>query len=175
MTPAAVTFREVPCSSDTEAVRRIVSSTGFFQPFEVEVAVELVQERLDRGIASEYFFRFAEAGAEVVGYTCFGPIPCTISSVDLYWIAVDGAWQGKGLGMRLMSETEKAISAGVAGARPPFCNSGNGRRVYIETSGKELYGPTQRFYERAGFRLEARLESFYAPGDDKLVYVKTLA
>ena len=177
MNGVAMTFRDRPVPDDVEAVRRIVSSTGFFHPFEVDVAVELVQERLEKGVASEYFVRFAELldTRRVVGYTCFGPIACTASSVDLYWIAVDASWQGKGLGMKLMAETERAVSAGLEGAREPFSGPGQDRRMYIETSGRDLYAPTQRFYERAGFTLGARLESFYAPGDDKLVYVKVLA
>ena len=42
----------------------------------------------------------------------------------------------------------------------------------IETSARELYRPTQRFYERCGYEAEARLKDFYAPGDSKIIYVK---
>ncbi|MGH7286410.1 MAG: hypothetical protein ACREI8_00100, partial [Myxococcota bacterium] len=47
--------------------------------------------------------------------------------------------------------------------------------VYVETSGRRDYEPTRAFYERAGYVAEARLADFYAPGDDKIVYVKALA
>jgi hypothetical protein len=46
--------------------------------------------------------------------------------------------------------------------------------VYVETSGRRDYAPTRAFYERAGYRPEARLADFYAPGDDKWIYVKPL-
>ena len=51
----------------------------------------------------------------------------------------------------------------------------NGRQIYIETSSQPIYQPTQAFYTRAGYVLEATLKDFYAPGDDKLVFVKRLA
>jgi ribosomal protein S18 acetylase RimI-like enzyme len=159
--------------TDPAAVRGIVASTGFFHDFEVDVAVELVQERLSRSLASEYHFLFADLNSHPIGYACFGPIPCTQGSFDLYWIAVHAAHQGSGLGRRLMAEAERAMLAGVPGADgrplPPA------RRVYIETSSLPRYAPTWRFYERCEYTIEARLKDFYAAGDDKLIYAKALS
>lgn len=164
--PAGVRLREELRPGDEEAVRGIIESTRFFSPAEVDVAVELVQERRAKGPPSGYLFLFAEQespGSRVVGYTCFGEIACTVGSYDLYWIAVRGEERGRGLGRWLLGETERRIAAL------------GGRRVYIETSGREQYAPTQEFYLSCGYRLEARLEEFYGPGDAKLVYVKALA
>jgi len=156
--------------TDPAAVHGIIASTGFFHDFEVNLAVKLVQERISRGLASEYHFLFADLESRPIGYACFGPIPCTQGSFDLYWIAVDAAHQGSGLGRRLMDEAERAMLAGVPGADgrllPPA------RRVYIETSSQPRYAPTWRFYERCGYTIEARLKDYYAAGDDKLIYVK---
>jgi hypothetical protein len=49
-----------------------------------------------------------------------------------------------------------------------------GLRVYAETSGRPQYEPTRAVYERLGFFREAHLKDFYAPGDDKVFYVKVL-
>ena len=148
---------------DLGHVRRIVASTGFFNPAEVEVAVELVQERLTRGGASGYHFVFVEDNGQVLGYTCYGPIAGTAASYDFYWIAVDDSARRRGLGRLLAAETERLI--GQAG----------GCRVYVETSGRAQYAPTRRFYEQTGYLLEAVQKDFYAPGDDKAIYVKVLA
>jgi GNAT superfamily N-acetyltransferase len=159
-----LTFREAVRPDDRDVVRRIVASTGFFSEAEIDVAVELVDERLARGDASGYYFVFAEQDGATIGYACYGPIACTVGSFDLYWIAVDAAHRGHGLGRVILEETERRIAA------PPW----RGRRIYIETSGREQYAPTQGFYTRCGYTLEARLKDFYSPGDDKLVYVRAI-
>ncbi|MFN0133264.1 MAG: N-acetyltransferase family protein [Phycisphaerales bacterium] len=173
-----ITLRDEPRASDAVAIRRIVASTGFFHDFEVDVAVELVEERLAKGLASEYYFLFADRGTtkheagESIGYACFGPIACTVGSFDLYWVAVRADRQGHGLGARLMQEAERRMAAGLIG--PGGTPLAPGRRVYVETSSRDLYAPTRAFYARCGYAEEARLRDFYAVGDDKVVYVKAI-
>ncbi|MCJ7810300.1 MAG: GNAT family N-acetyltransferase, partial [Desulfobulbaceae bacterium] len=104
-----ILFREAPVSADTARVREIIESSGFFSPQEIEVAQELVEERLTKGISSGYLFLFAEAEGRVIGYTCYGPIPCTMESYDLYWIAVEQTLRGTGFGRELLQRTERAI------------------------------------------------------------------
>ncbi len=155
-------FRYQARESDPAAVRRIVESTGFFRPDEVDVAVELVEERLAKGDASGYFFVFAEADGRTLGYACYGPIACTVGSYDLYWIAVDHDFQGQGWGRRLLAESERLIRERA------------GRRIYVETSGRPQYAPTRAFYERCGYQVAAVLEEFYDRGDDKVVLLKAV-
>lgn len=163
VSPASVplAFRDEPRPSDAGEVRGIVASTGFFRDDEVEVAVELVDERLAEGLDSGYHFLFADEPetGRPMGYACFGPIPCTIGSFDLYWIAVHDSHQRRGLGRALLAEVERRIA---------------GRRLYIETSSLPKYGPTRAFYLRCGYTEEGRFESFYREGDDKIVYSKRL-
>jgi len=155
-------FRQNVTSNDPNNIREIVSSSGFFSEEEINIAAELAEEFLEKGAESEYFFVFAELDGKTVGYSCFGPIPATKFSFDLYWIAVHESERGKGLGKLIMSESEKSIQ-----------NLG-GSRVYIETSGREQYLPTQNFYVACNCTKEAVLKDFYAPGDSKLIYVKEL-
>ncbi len=155
-------FRYEVTPADREAVRAIVESTGFFNPGEVAVAVELVDERLAKGPASGYHFVFAERERRVGGYACYGHIAGTAASFDLYWIAVDASCRRGGLGKRLLTEAERLI--GEAG----------GKRIYVETSTRDQYHPTRAFYERCEYRLEVVLQDFYAPGDGKAIYVKAI-
>ncbi len=161
--PETFRFREVVFETDGDRVREIVSSTGFFHAAEIDIAAELVAERLSRGTESGYCFVFLEEGGRVSGYSCFGPVPGTLASFDLYWIAVHRDRQGAGRGRILLARTEERI------------RQAGGRRLYAETSGRPQYRPTRRFYRHAGFRREARLRDFYAPGDDKLIFVKELS
>lgn len=157
-----ITLRYDVQPSDAGRVRSLVQSTGVFLDAEVDVAVELVDERLAKGPASGYYFVFAEQYDRLVGYTCYGPIACTQASFDLYWIAVEKSCQGHGLGRDLLRESERLIRAQ------------GGTRVYIETSSRAQYTPTRMFYERCGYHCETMLADFYAPGDAKVIYLRAL-
>lgn len=157
-----VTFRSEVLPSDPLAVERIVSSSGFFRPDEVPVAVELVTERLESGAESGYEFVLAEVDGQTAAYACFGLIPCTLYSYDLYWIATHEDFRGQGLGKIILREVEKAVAAA------------GGKSIYAETSYLPKYGPTRAFYVKNDFIEKARFEDFYDVGDDKVVYVKKL-
>ncbi len=156
-------LRFEPEVADLEQVAELLGATQFFSSDEIAVGVELVAERLERGQASGYEFVLAEQDRKLVGYTCFGPIPCTRGSYDLYWIAVHPDWQRRGIGARLLAHSERRIA------------QAGGRRIYIETSARTQYNPTRAFYQRGGYWQEALLADFYAPGDGKVIYGKVLA
>jgi ribosomal protein S18 acetylase RimI-like enzyme len=155
-----ILFRDDVRPGDSQAVRAVVASTGFFSPEEIDVAAELVEDRLARGSQSAYFFVFAEQDDRVVGYTCYGPIACTVGSFDMYWIAVHEDHRACGIGQRLLRATEERIARA------------GGRAIYVETASRSQYEPTRRFYERNGYVHEATLKDFYIPGDDKVIYSK---
>lgn len=151
--------------SDSAAVRALVAETGFFSTEELDVAVELVDETLQRGKASGYEFVFAdEPGSpdRIIGYACFGPIPATESSYDLYWIAVAPGSQRDGLGARLIRESERVAK------------SRGATQMFVDTAGRDQYAPTRAFYERMGYRKVAVLDDFFSPGDAKVIYAKSL-
>jgi len=155
-------YRDYLLPSDSDKVCAIVRSSGFFSAQEVDVAVELLKERETKGPSSGYFFLFAEMGGDVAGYTCFGPIPCTMESYDLYWIAVSEPLRKLGLGRELLRGTEEKIL------------EMGGRRIYVETSSRTQYEPTRAFYRRCGYSEAASLEHFYSPGDHKIIFLKVL-
>jgi ribosomal protein S18 acetylase RimI-like enzyme len=150
---------------DRSRIEEIVISSERFNQEEIATALELVDEALEKGEKSGYIIRVLEVGKEhlsVQGYVCYGPTPLTQGVYDLYWIVADPAVQGKGFGRRLIGYVEgDVIKRG-------------GRMLLIETSSQETYGPTIRFYKRAGFKLVARIKNFYRIGDDKLVFSKEL-
>lgn len=152
-------------AADSAAVRSLVSGTGFFSAEEIDVAAELVDETLAKGKAAGYEFVFADAPGDLpglLGYSCFGTIPATVSSFDLYWIAVAPGRQRSGLGAELIRESER------------LAKKMGGTQMFVDTAGREQYAPTRAFYERMGYRKAAVLDDFYAPGDAKVIYAKTL-
>jgi GNAT superfamily N-acetyltransferase len=155
-------FRYIPEESDISRVREIVESTKFFYDHEVEIAAELVSERIYGGESAGYYFVFAELDGIVVAYSCFGPIPMSKTSFDLYWIVTHNDHRGKGIGKLLLNETFRL-------SRSMGCFV-----IIAETSGLPHYEPTRAFYLSNGFEQEARLRDFYAMGDDKVFYTKRI-
>jgi ribosomal protein S18 acetylase RimI-like enzyme len=150
---------------DRARILEIVTATGNFTPAEIEIAMEVVDEALadpafPRGDYRAYVAE--DESGTVAGYECHGPTPLTEGTYDLYWIAVDPAYQGGGFGRALLAFAE-------AGVRET-----EGRLLLIETSSQESYGATIRFYEKSGYPLMARIKGFYRPGDDKLIFAKEL-
>lgn len=155
-------FRTTPQLSDIKSIRDIVESTKFFYDHEIDIAVELVEERLKLGESTGYYFVFAEADGITVAYSCYGPISMSKTSFDLYWIATHNDFRGKGIGKKLLEET-------FIEARKMGC-----KIIIAETSGLQHYESTRGFYTGTGFGLEARLKDFYDLGDDKLFYTKRI-
>jgi len=147
---------------DSRGVAELVRACGNFRPSEIAVAVELVEERLARGPASGYEFLFADGPAGLDGYACYGPVPGTEGSFDLYWIAVHPRARGAGLGRALVRAAEHHMADQGA------------RTVYIETSSRDDYAAARALYRAAGYAEAARLPGFYAPGDDRITYAKQI-
>ncbi len=147
---------------DPQRICRLVEATGFFSQEEIDIAGELAHERLLHGQASGYHFSLAEADGHLLGYTCHGPIPGSLWSHDLYWIAVHPDCQGQGLGSQLLIQCEQQITE-VGGAR-----------LYADTSSRPQYRPSRVFYEHSGFDRAAKLPDFYGPGDGKVIFCKIL-
>jgi ribosomal protein S18 acetylase RimI-like enzyme len=157
-----IVYRTDVTSSDRDDIRQLVKSSGFFSDTEISIAIELVEERLSKGLQSGYHFLFAELSNNIIGYTCFGPIPGTLSRYDLYWIVVHNNFHRAGIGKALMAMTEDLIE------------KQGGQRVYIDTSSREQYATTRLFYCVCGYRKEAILKDFFGSGDDKVIYVKDI-
>jgi len=131
------------------------------------VAVELIDEALKDPAGTTYRFIVAveEEGGEraYFGYACYGATPMTAHTHDLYWIAVDPAHRGKGIGRSLL----RAMTASLA--------HNGGRILRVETSSSEMYRSAKSFYRREGFVEGGRIPDFYSPGDDLIIYYKVLA
>jgi ribosomal protein S18 acetylase RimI-like enzyme len=96
-----------------------------------------------------------------MGWICWGATPCTVGTWDLYWLAVDPAAQGHGVGTALVEAMESRLR-------------GRARLISVDTSGRDDYAPTRRFYLARGYRAVAVVPDFYAPGDDQVIFTKVL-
>jgi ribosomal protein S18 acetylase RimI-like enzyme len=147
-------------ATDIPDLVRILEATGAFTDDEVGIAVELLGIVLNDHQQQDYEVAVAEAAGRVAGYVLFGPVPLTAGNYDLYWIAVDPATQGSGVGRQLMEHVEREV------------RRRGGRMICLETSSQGSYVRTRKFYDQAGYLEESRIRDFYRPGDDRITYVK---
>lgn len=148
---------------DIPQIHRIIRSTGVFTDDEFAVAMELIDHYLteeDGGGYRMYCYRLE--GNVVAGYVCFGPIPMTQSCFDFYWIAVDPSMGRRHVGSQLMAFMESEI------ARE------GGQKIFIDTSSTAPYEAARSLYLKRGYRVAAKFDDFYRPGDHKLVFVKNI-
>jgi ribosomal protein S18 acetylase RimI-like enzyme len=146
-------------AADRGRIEEITRAVGVFRDPEIPVALEV----FDGAVAGspDYIALGAELDGRLAGWICWGPSPCTIGTYDLYWMAVDPALHGAGIGTALIAEMEQRLT-------------GSARLVVVETAGRSEYAGTRAFYQARGYRAAAVIPDFYAPGDDQVVYVKTL-
>jgi ribosomal protein S18 acetylase RimI-like enzyme len=157
--------------ADAQEIQVLLRRVSVFEPHEVAVAEELVAESLNG--SSDYVINVAEEadadGADgnagrnrIVGYVCHGHNPVTDALYDVYWIAVDPAMQGRGMGRALLACAEQSV------------REARGRGLVIDTSSRDIYQPARRLYESCGYRRVAEIPDFYRPGDGLVMYMKLL-
>ena len=161
-----VVFRDSLLVEDIKNLSGMTSRTRFFSEEEVQIVDELAWSAVTEGEDSDYSFLLAlpetEDRARLLGFACYGKIPATDGSWDLYWIVVDEQMQGQGYGRSILREVERRISTQGA------------RKIFLETSSREQYVSTRGFYEANGYLMESVLKDYYARGEDCLVYAKNL-
>lgn len=145
---------------DIPQIEEILVATDAFTDEEIAIALELLETVVATPQQQDYEVVVNEIGEHVAGYALFGPVPLTAGTYDLYWIAVDPARQGSGVGRRLMKYVEDVV------------RQRGGRLLCLETSSQGGYLRTRQFYEQGGYVEESRIRDFYKPGDDRLTYVK---
>jgi ribosomal protein S18 acetylase RimI-like enzyme len=147
--------------SDKPAVMDILRRTNMFTPAEIDVAEEQIDIVFDQPQQKDYNELVVEdASGRVAGWMSWGPSPMTEGTYDLYWIAVDPAAQGQGLGKTLVRWLEDRV------------RRERGRLILIETASQTDYEPTRQFYLKQDFREAARIRDYYRPGDDRIIYAK---
>jgi ribosomal protein S18 acetylase RimI-like enzyme len=155
---------------DRARVAELLVSTAVFSRAEIDVALQLFDATVrDEGATGaddahvpDYEFTGAFEGERLLGYACAGPTPATEGTFDLYWLAVDAAAQGKGIGTALVREVERGL------------HHRGARMLLVETSSRPDYSNTRAFYERCGYSEAARIKDFYAPADDRIMLTTRL-
>src|SRR5579862_7196984 len=114
--------------SDVPVLKSILDRTGVFRDEEISVALELMAAFLDNPVQKDYDIYCAVSDTDIaLGYVCFGPVPVSVGTYDLYWIAVDPDRPRMGLGRLLQQHLESVV------------RKSGGRLVIAETSSLPKY------------------------------------
>jgi len=149
---------------DRAAIGSLIVSIENFNKAEVNCAMELVDVYLNNKGQADYRVAVAEDSTSALrAYTCWGPVPLTRGTYDLYWIATHPGSRGRGFGETLMAYVENKV------------REEKGRLLVVETSGKSSYAGTVEFYRRLGYEEASHIKDFYDVGDDRLIFVKRLS
>ena len=148
---------------DKAKLQSMLINAGVFTSGEIDVAMELVDIVLKDQNQKDYKIHcMVNDQDQPIGYICYGPTPMTQGTFDLYWIAVDPIFQGKGIGSRLLDFLEKEV------------RGMKGLMILADTSSIPQYEKTKIFYLQNGFREVARVPDYYYPGNDRITFCKGL-
>lgn len=140
----------------------LFKKTNVFEPFEIEWLKEMLADDDNYStFTDDYQWCIYYDSSKILGASCFGPIMKERPGrYDLYWIAVDPDYQGKGIGKKLLTKTEeKAKNQGAS-------------HMYIETGSWNKSG--NALYKACGYKLMGILEEYYNETNHKHIWGKKL-
>jgi ribosomal protein S18 acetylase RimI-like enzyme len=147
---------------DRHQLKSIIDKVDLFSIEEKDVALELIDEAVEFPEKGYYNIFVYENGSKICGYHCTGKRALTDGVFDLYWIVVDPEGQNNGIGKELLMHSEE------------FAKNNNGRWILAETSSREVYEPTRKFYLRNNYSIISQIKDFYSVNDHLIVFGKYL-
>lgn len=139
-------------------LKNIIDSTGLFPS---ELLDEMVLPFFQQTEKTEYWLT-CEQDSVLKAVAYFAPERMTNCTYNLLLIAVHSDFQGRGTGRELTAYIER------------FLKDRGVRIILVETSGLPDFERTRAFYTQNGYRVEAKIAEYYARGEDKIVFWKSL-
>lgn len=150
---------------DVVPINALAVDNGMFAPDDMAGFDEMLRGYLDGSLDQHRWIVAGDEAGRVAGAAYYAPEPFADRVWNLYFLAVQPRLHHSGIGTTLVAHIEQSLhNAGEQVARV----------LIVETSSTDDYEAARRFYGRAGFDLEARVREFYGPGDDKIVFWKSL-
>ncbi|RLJ41858.1 ribosomal protein S18 acetylase RimI-like enzyme [Litoreibacter meonggei] len=144
---------------DIAALQVVLNETELFPS---EMLPDMVGNFLSDEESSDIWLT-CEAKGKPVGFCYAVPEELAEGAWNMLAVAVLPSEQGGGCGGAIVKHLETALRE---------C----GQRILIaDTSGTDDFAPTRNFYRKNGYSEEARIRDFWAAGDDKVVFWKSLS
>ncbi len=144
---------------DIAAMQEVLDRTELFPS---EMLPDMVGEFLSDDESSDIWLT-CEANGKAVGFCYAVPEELAEGAWNMLAVAVLPTEQGNGFGGAITKHLEVELKK-------------RGQRILIaDTSGKDEFAQTREFYRKNGYSEEARIRDFWAAGDDKVVFWKSLS
>lgn len=145
-------------SFDIPGLQKLLDSIELFPG---AMLPQMVQSFLSEDDCAEIWLT-SELNGKAVGFCYAAPEAQTDGTWNMLAIGVLDCQQGKGVGSAIVEHLEKHLRE-------------EGQRLLIvDTSGTDGYLQAREFYRNNGYHEEARIRDFWAAGDDKVVFRKSL-
>ena len=148
--------------ADSPAVVALAGRSGLFRPDELDAVRGMLDEYHATSAANGHQILAYEEGGTPVGIAYFAPKAFADRVWEVLLIAVDAPRHRQGIGSTMLLAVEGAVRAA------------NGRLLLIETSDRESFERTRRFYRKHGYAEVARIPDYFADGDGKASFLKRL-
>lgn len=143
---------------DIPALKLVLDATELFPS---EMLPDMVSDFLSND-ESEGLWLTCEEGGKAIGFCYATPEALTEGTWNMLAIAVLPEKQGSGAGGAIVKQLETRLRE-------------SGHRVLIaDTSGADEFAQTREFYRKNAYSEEARIRDFWAEGDDKVIFRKSL-
>jgi ribosomal protein S18 acetylase RimI-like enzyme len=143
---------------DITALQEVLNGTKLFP---CEMLPDMVRGFLSDGDSSDIWLT-CEANGRAVGFCYVVPEELAEGAWNMLAMAILPTEQGSGFGGAIVQHLEAELKE-------------RGQRILIaETSGTAQFAQTRDFYRKNGYSEEARIRDFWAAGDDKVVFWKSL-
>ncbi|WP_247742348.1 MULTISPECIES: GNAT family N-acetyltransferase [unclassified Ruegeria] len=144
--------------NDIAALQEVLNGTELFPS---EMLPDMVDGFLSDGQSLEIWLT-CETNSKAVGFCYAVPEELAEGAWNMLAIAILPTEQGKGFGGAIVNHLEVELKK-------------RGQRILIaDTSGSDEFAKTRAFYRKNGYSEEARIRDFWAAGDDKVVFWKSL-
>lgn len=146
---------------DAAAVVDLAVASGLFEEADAGIVRKMMTDYFGGG-EGEGHACIVDADDEPMGVAYYEPALATDGTWYLTMIGVRRGDQGQGRGAALLRHVEERLRAD------------DQRLLLVETSGLPAFDRTRAFYRKCGYEQEARVRDYYEPGDDMVLFRKSL-
>ena len=152
-------FIRAPRASDIPKLKAILEQTELFPS---EMLEEMIQPFLHDSSCTDIWQVYEHIGEPIALLYCVKE-KLTEGTWNVLALGVATKHQGQGVGELMMSNVEQTL------------RHQNQTSLIVDTSSLPEYDRSRKFYERIGFHKEAVIRDFWAKGDHKITFWKSLS